>query len=298
MNLPKNFKTDVSAALLAVRPNYSGSDAAFAKQWGINGSVYSRIRKGETEGILRDEKWLTIGRQLNVTVNQRVWNIAKTEVFCIIEEDIDFCQAYSKSKMFVDDCGIGKTFTAKYLARTRKNCFYIDASQCKTKHLFTRALAKAVGIDSIGKIHDVKEDVKYYLRTLPQPMIIVDEAGDLDRPALLDLKEYWNATENACGWYLMGAEGLREVIKKGINSKKVGFSEVFSRFSERYTTVVPTDLQEKQKFYKQLITDVLKVNAAPNIVLNEIILKCLTKDEDNKKIGGLRRAESLLILHS
>ncbi|SMG35807.1 ATP-binding protein [Sphingobacterium psychroaquaticum] len=297
MNLPKNFKQDVSTALLAVRPNYSGSDAAFAKQWGINGSVFSRIRKGETEGILRDAQWLTIGRQLNISMNQREWKAAKTEVFTIIEEDIDFCQTHGKSKMFVDDCGIGKTFTAKYLARTRKNCFYIDASQCKTRHLFTRALAKAIGVDAAGKLAEVKEDIKYYLKTLPQPIIIIDEAGDLDRPAFLDLKEYWNATENACAWYMMGAEGFREFIRRGMKSKKVGFREIFSRFSERYTSVVPTDLQEKQSFYKQLITDVLKVNAPDNSQLNEIIRKCLTKDEDNR-IGGLRRAESLLILHS
>jgi len=297
MNLQKKFKQEVSTALLAVRPNYSGSDAAFAKQWGINGSVFSRIRKGETEGILRDAQWLNIGRQLNININQREWKAAKTEVFSIIEEDIEFCQTHSKSKMFVDDCGIGKTFTAKYLARTRKNCFYIDASQCKTRHLFTRTLARSIGVDAAGKLAEVKEDIKYYLKTLPQPIIIIDEAGDLDKLAFLDLKEYWNATENGCAWYMMGAEGFREFIRRGMKSKKVGFREIFSRFSERYTSVVPTDLQEKQHFYKQLITDVLKVNAPDNSQLNEIIRKCLIKDEDNR-IGGLRRAESLLILHN
>ena len=95
----------------------------------------------------------------------------------------------------------------------------------------------------------------------------------------------------------MGAEGLREYIRKGMRNKRVGFREIFSRFSERYTSIVPIDLQEKQQFYKRLITDVLSVNAPDTVNLNEVIRKCLTKDEDNK-IGGLRRAESLLILHS
>lgn len=297
MNLPENFKQEVVSALLAVRPNYSGSDAAFAKQWGINGSVFSRIRGGETEGLLRDAQWLSMGRQLDVSVNQRTWKVAKTEVFEIIEEDIDFCQRYSKSKMFVDDCGIGKTFTAKYLARTRKNCFYLDASQYKTRHLFARALARAIGVDATGRLADVKADIKYYLKTLPQPIVIIDEAGDLEGSAFLDLKEYWNATEDACGWYLMGAEGFREFIRRGMKHKKVGYREIFSRFSERYTSIVPSDLNEKQHFYKRLLTDVLTINAPDNNELNDIIRKCLTKDEENR-IGGLRRAESLLILHS
>lgn len=297
MNLPIGFKDNVASALLAVRPNFTGSDAAFAKQWGINGSVYSRIKNGERDGVLRDSQWLTIGRHLNVSVNQREWKPSRTEVFQMIEEDIAFCQTYSKSKMFVDDCGIGKTFAAKYLARTRQNCFYIDASQCKTRHLFTRALARTIGVDSVGKLHDVKEDIKFYLRTLPNPMIIIDEAGDLDRPAFLDLKEYWNATENTCGWYLMGAEGLRQYFTKGMRSKAVGFRELFSRFSERYTSIVPVDHHDKQQFYKRLITDVLSINAPEHVNIDEVVRKCLTKDEDNK-IGGLRRAESLLILHS
>ena len=297
MELNQQYRQQVAEALLAKRQQFSGSDAAFAKQMDLNGAIYSRIRNGETEGIVADSKWLRIGRSLGVNLSDRKWQVAKTDVFTIIEEDVDFCQTHSKSKMFVDDCGIGKTFTAKYLSRTRKNCFYIDASQCKTRHLFTRALAKAIGVDDKGKLFEVKEDIKYYLNTLPTPMIIIDEAGDLDRPAFLDLKEYWNATENTCGWYLMGAEGLREFIKKGMRNKKVGFAEIFSRFSERYTTIVPVDVHEKQDFYRQLITDVLQANCDKADVIKTVTLKCLRKEENNN-IGGLRRAESLLILHN
>lgn len=297
MELTQEFRLKVAEALMSQREKFSGSDAAFAKQFDLNSAIFSRIRNGETEKVVSDSKWLRIGRFLGININDRKWQIAKTAVFQIIEEDIDFCQTHSKSKMFVDDCGIGKTFTAKYLARTRKNCFYIDASQCKTRHLFTRALAKAIGVDSNGRLHEVKEDIKYYLNTLPTPIIVVDEAGDLDRPAFLDLKEYWNATENGCGWYLMGAEGLREFIKKGMRNKKVGFAEVFSRFSEKYTTVVPTSPNEKQDFYRQLITDVLRANCNNSDLVKQVTLKCLRKEENNN-IGGLRRAESLLILHS
>lgn len=297
MELNQKYRKQVAEALLVQRTKFSGTDTAFAKQYDLNGAVFSRIRKGETENIVADSKWLRIGRSLNVNLTDRKWQAARTEVFTIIEEDIDFCQTHSKSKMFVDDCGIGKTFTAKYLSRTRNNCFYIDASQCKTRHLFTRTLAKVIGVDSNGKLAELKEDIKYYLNTLPTPLIIIDEAGDLDRMAFLDLKEYWNATENTCGWYLMGAEGLREFIKKGMRNKKVGFAEIFSRFSERYTSVVPIDNKDKQAFYRQLIQDVLSANSTDQSVIRTVTLKCLRKEENNN-IGGLRRAESLLILHS
>lgn len=294
MQLSTNFKEKVLTELLATRTNYDGSDASFAKQYGINTSVYSRLKNGEKDGLLKDAQWLQMGRRLNVSTGERQWKAAKTIVFAYIEQEILFCKKYAKARIFVDDCGIGKTFTAKYLSRTLKNCFYIDASQAKTKNQFIRLLGRTIGVGETGRIHDIKADIKYSLHALPNPVVIVDEAGDLDYNAMLVLKELWNATENACGWYMIGADGLRAKLLRGISNKKVGYRELFSRFSEKFSSVVPHERIEKERFYRQLITDVLNINANPDIV-PQIVKKCMIQHEGN--IGGLRRAESLLILN-
>jgi hypothetical protein len=296
LQITSEFKEKVIGALLEVREKYDGSDSAFAKQWSVNNAVYSRIKNGEREGLLKDSQWLNIGRELGVSLNERKWNMARTDVFTIIEEDILFCKTYAKGKICVDDCGIGKTYTAKYLSRTLKNCFYVDASQSKTKQQFIRLIAKTIGVEHKDRFADVKANIKYYLRLLPQPVIIIDEAGDLDYNAFLELKELWNATEGVCGWYMMGADGLRAKIERGISSRKVGYRELFSRYSEKYTTVVPIDRQDKLSFYKKLITEVLSVNMPDKNNLAFIVKRCLTLD-DTGHIGGLRRAESLLILN-
>ena len=103
---------------------------------------------------------------------------------------------------------------------------------------------------------------------LPNPMIIIDEAGDLDYNAFLVLKELWNATEGTCGWYMMGADGLRNKIERGIAHKQVGYKEIFSRYSERYTSVVPSGTTDRMSFYRKLITDVLSVNMTDTTNLN------------------------------
>lgn len=298
MELSYSFIQKVIDGLKNDRQNYSGTDSAFAKKWGINPSVWSLIQNGKsTAGLIKNIQWLNMGRELGINQNERKWKIARTEVFTMIEEDILFCKENSKGKICVDDCGIGKTFTAKHLSRTLKNCFYIDASQAKSKQIFIRLIAKSIGVDSDGKYNEVKANLKYYIKMLPQPIIIIDEAGDLEYTAFLELKELWNATEDACGWYLMGADGLRSKITKGIKAKKVGFRELFSRYSERYTTVVPIDIHEKKSFYKTLITQVLTANMTNKSNLQEIVRKCLTTD-DSGNIGGLRRAESLLKLYN
>lgn len=296
LEITADFKDRVADALLSARDNYEGSAANFAKKYGLKAAIYSRIKTGEREGIIKPEQWLNLGRQLDVSPNERRWNMARTEVFNVIEEEILFCQAFHKSKVFVDACAIGKTYSAKYLSRTLKNCFYVDASQCKTKLLFARALAKCVGADSSCTYAETKENIKYYLKAISNPIVIVDEAGDLEYNAFVDLKEYWNATDGICGWYLMGADGLRTKIRIGIHNKKGSYREMFSRLSDKFSSAVPTDAKERIEFYRQLIKDVLSVNMTDKSQLPMIVNKCLSTDNKDGEATGLRRAESLLIL--
>lgn len=297
MNISAQFRNQVAEALMSVRHTFSGSDAAFAKKWGINGAVYSRIKNGERDNVLRDAQWMIIGRDLGVVTHKENLKFTVTEVFLQIQEEVEFCQAYSKSMMFIDEPEIGKTRALKYLSQKRQNCFYLDASQCKTRQLFTRTLAKTIGLDSSGRYADLKENIKYCLNTLmPPPIVMIDEFGDLEVPTMMDLKEYWNGTENGCGWYLVAAEGGKEKMIKGMRSKKVGFRELFSRFSSKFSSVVPVEINQKIGFYQKLVSEVLQANDPDRDDANAIMKKCLIKD-DNNKIGGLRRLEQLLILH-
>lgn len=296
MEITQQFKNEVAKALIQDRNNFEGSDAQFAKRYGMSAAVFSRLKKGERTKILKDSHWLEIGRRLDVRFNERKWNIAKTDVFQLLHESMMFCKNYSKAMIFVDEAEIGKTFTGRYIARTQKNTFYIDASQCKTKTEFTRAMARTIGIDSFGRHSDVKANIKYYLRMIERPLVIIDEPGDLEYQAFLEIKEFWNATENACGWFLMGADGVKKKIEHGISHRKVGYREIFSRFSGKYLNIVPTDKAQKEAFYRQLITDVLSVNVEKKGMIPKIVKQCLVADSEGN-MGGLRRAESLLILN-
>lgn len=296
IQLTNEFKEKVASALLEQRNNYDGSDTAFARKYGINGAVYSRLKSGEREGLLQPAKWMGLGRELNVSLNDRKWKAVETEVFKQIKEDILFCKDYSKSMIFVDNCGIGKTFTAKYLAKTEKNVFYIDCTQCRKKNSFIRAFAKVVGVELKGRYDDIKDETKYFLNILPSPVVIIDEAGALDKDTLGLLQEYWNATEGQCGWYMMGANALRQKLSSGVEKDRDYFAELFSRFSEKFSSVVPKEKNEKIDFYKRLITDVISANMPDKAKLKELVNRCLVAE--NGIITGLRRAESLLILYN
>jgi hypothetical protein len=297
IELTEEFKTKVLAALGEARERYDGSDANFAKKYGINKSVYSVLKKGDTVKMLSAGKWLELGRLLGVSLNERQWNMARTDVFTMIEEDVLFCKEFSKSMMFVDECAIGKTYSARYLSRTLKNCFYIDATQCRQERSLIRAIAKAVGGELEGTLEEIKESAKYILNILPHPIVIIDEAGALSYSSLLLLHEFWNGTQDSCGWYMMGSDGLRTKLQKGKgSSKKQSYKELFSRFSSKYNHIVPDAPADREAFFRSLIGTVLSVNIKDKRKINKIVNMCLATDSQEAETG-LRRAETLLILN-
>lgn len=278
MNLTNEFKQKVRVAILEKRDNYGGSDADFSKSLGIGNSIFSRLKSGEVEKIMSDTTWITLGRELQVKVFEDNWKVARTSVYTEIEDNLNFCKELSRSMVLVDDCGIGKTFCTKHIIRKMKNTFYVDCSQAKSKQLFIRLLAKTVGIDNQGKYYDVLANLKYYITTLEKPLIILDEAGDLEYTAFLELKGIWNGTDGVCGWYMMGADGLRDKIDRGIKNKKVGFAEIFSRFSDEFIKLVPNGKADRQAFYSELIGAVASANITDQTKIRPLINKCIGKE--------------------
>ena len=126
---------------------------------------------------------------------------------------------------------------------------------------------------SNGRYSDVYEDLVAYLRTIDTPLVILDEAGDLQYEAFLELKALWNATERCCAWYMMGADGLKEKINRAIE-------EMLSRYGDSYSKVTPDDAQEREKFLKAQAAIVAKINAPDGADIAKIV---------HSTGGGLRR---------
>lgn len=275
-------KQKILNAVLNQRKNFDGSDAKYAVSLGINKGIYVRLKKGETERVLSDAKWIHIARKLDVnTSNQQDWKAAPTKTYITINKQLQHCQQEGISSIFCDKADLGKTFSAKEYVKQSTNSIYIDCSQVKSKQRLIRSIAKEFGVDSFGKYNDVYADLTYYLKTIDKPLIILDEAGDLDYSAFLELKALWNATENFCGWYMIGADGLRAKIDRLINNKKVGYTEIYSRYGGKYQSVTPLAKQEQELFISNEIATVIKANY-PQAITQEFILKCK---------GSLRRVK-------
>ena len=247
------------------------SNAKAAQILGISASQLSRIKKGETERVLSDDKFLAIAQKIGVSLQEEFeWKPVKTRTFQKIWAQLEACKTNSLSAILCDRADIGKTFTARHFARTHGEVAYVDCSQVKTKHAFIRKLAREFGLDQKGRLVDVRERLIYYLNNVAgQPLIVLDEAGDLEYNAFLEIKALWNATEYRVGWYMMGADGLQEKIDRALMRKKVGYAEIFSRFGTKYQKVVPEG-DEYHRYMKEEIINVAMANGASEKEAREI----------------------------
>lgn len=273
-------KKKILAAIAQNRANYP-SDAKHATSLGISTSVYSMVKQGAFDKALSGANWVRIARRLGVNLRHEIeWKPANTFTFLFIQKQLELAQLSSLSMILCDEPNIGKTYSAKYYIGCHENAVYIDCSQVKTKRRLIRKIATEFGTDNKGTYSDVYEDLVYYLRTLNSPLIILDEAGDLQYEAFLELKALWNATEHCCGWYMMGADGLKEKINRSIDCKKVGYTEMLSRYGGRFSKVTPDDGKEREKFLMKQASIVAKVNAPADADIPTIV---------RKTQGGLRR---------
>jgi DNA transposition AAA+ family ATPase len=212
----------IAAEIARNRKNYP-SDAKHAHALGISTQQYSAIKNGKLDRILSVGNWVSIARRLGVHLrNTPEWKTVKTPTFQYIYAQLEACQRGSLSNMFCDLPDIGKTVTGRYYASQSPNAIYVDCGQVKSRQKLIRFIAREFGLSAIGSYATVYQDLVYYLRELPTPLIILDEAGDLEYEAYLELKALWNATEHYCGWYQMGATAFKQKIERGIERHKVG----------------------------------------------------------------------------
>lgn len=280
MEVTNDIKQSILAAITANRENYP-SDNKHAAALGISASVYNVLKKGKIDKQVSDTNWICLARRLNVSLDNEIqWQAAETPTFVYITEQLAMCQESSVSAVLCDMANIGKTFTARIYVKMHKNAIYVDCSQVKSKQRLIRYIAKEFGVNSNGRYCDVYDDLCFYLKTLERPLIILDEGGDLQYEAFLELKALWNATERCCAWYMMGADGLKEKMNRSIECKKVGYTEMFSRYGDKYSKVTPDDGKEREAFLKAQATMVAKLNAPDGMEVMKVV---------NRTGGSLRR---------
>lgn len=213
------------------------------------------------------------------------WKIVRTPTFDYLAAQLELCRTNSLSGMFCDIPNIGKTVAARHHAATHPNVVYVDCSQVKTRQRLFRHIAHEFGLRAVGRYTDVYDALVAYLPTLDRPQIVLDEVGDLAYEAFLEIKAAWNATEGCCSWYLMGADGFKAKLERGVEFRTVGFAEIRSRCGDRYNSVTPPEGEERRKFLFGQALQIARANAPAETDYKQIA---------RASGGSLRRVRTLV----
>lgn len=216
------------------------SQAAFARTVGLHKSDISNVLSGKfitTPTLIGNGKWVTMAYEVRYTTNKTLdWKTAQTEPFKFITTQLNLCKTMSFTGIFVDEPGIGKTYSCKHFADNNKNVYYIDCSCLRNNAEFITTLARKVGIESNNKLSKLIDNIIFTLQNSTKPLIILDEAGELKDTSYKEIKRMYNMLQYQCGFYLVGSDGLRNKIDSGIRNDTQGFKELFDRFGKKYLT--------------------------------------------------------------
>lgn len=234
-----DIKQRIVAAVAEDRKKYR-SDAEHSRKLDLSTSVYSEVfNSGKIDRKISDDGWMDIAMRLKLNLKDNFeWKTANTPTYDYIYTQLERCQEERISLIFCDEAGIGKTYTATQYVKENAEAILVDCSQSKSKRRLIKAIAQEFGVATTGKYADVYERLVYYLNNFANsPLIILDEAGDLQQDAYLELKALWNITQGNCGWYMMGAVGLKRKIDRAKDNEKVGYAELFDRYGCKYQSI-------------------------------------------------------------
>lgn len=83
-------------------------------------------------------------------------------------------------------------------------------------------------------VGEMMDEIIKRLKTMENPLIIMDEADKLSDQVLYFFITLYNSLEDSCGIILCATDHLEKRIKKGLRLNKKGYQEIYSRIGRKF----------------------------------------------------------------
>ena len=229
------------------------------------------------------DKWDSItGAWLDVEAwvsdDLSVWRTAKTQSFLKVQNLCAHAQLVSIPRAISFEAGSGKTFSVKSYCNTHKNAFYVCAYGDMGKRQLLQHICKALGIQQSYRMVEMLEDIIDKINGLKNPLLVIDEADELNDKAMRVFKDIYNRCKT--GFVLVGGLYLKKRILKGVRNQKQSMQEIYSRLGGKFHELSDNQLDS--------IAAICQVNGITNKKTIEQIYRTSK--------GDLRRVESEISL--
>jgi DNA transposition AAA+ family ATPase len=243
---------------------------------GVSPATLSQMRNHNWENIA-DEMWRKVSAYVGVSSNS--WNYAETRNSAELLQFFKESQQHSLVLAITGKSGAGKSESAKKYESESKNVFVLSCNEYWDKRWFLRELLAKMGKDHAGlTLPEMMYKTVQLLKSLENPIIIMDEADKLADAVLLFFITLYNELENHCGIILMATHFLEKRIRRGAAMEKKGYREIFSRVGLRFIELESTSYSDVEKVCKA------------NGIDDSATIRTISKDSD----GDIRRVRRLI----
>lgn len=253
-----------------------GSQNKVATSMQVSPATLSQMRAHNWENI-SNEMWRKVAAFVGSTAVG--WSFANTRNSDDLTKFFTDCQEYSLVMAITGKAGAGKTETAKKFESENKNVYLLSCNEYWDKRWFLRELLQKMGKEHSGMtLPEMMHKAVLLLKSIENPIIILDEADKLADNVLLFFITLYNELENHCGIVLMATHFLEKRIRRGVAMEKKGYREIYSRVGLRFIELESTSFSDIEKVCKA------------NGIDDSTTIRAIAKDSD----GDVRRVRRLI----
>lgn len=234
--------------------NYCAENGVSKSAFGIKCGV-----SDATLSFIENEKWDKISDEMSQKIKSFI-DGSKVDDLYQSYDLIDICRACSTAREHhlmigvLADTGIGKTTSLRFYSQ-QKNVFYVSFYKSMTPSQFFEGLLREMAISFTGNLHNMINRVVEELNKKDNPLLIIDEAGIINRNMMLYLRELRDKTVSNCGIILAGMPYFKENLIKYAGRHKEGCAEFLRRVNLWHICVGLKPNERREICQKYGVTD-------------------------------------------
>jgi DNA transposition AAA+ family ATPase len=264
--ITNELKKEIQTAVSIYVQSFPSQKAAAESLNDVSEAILIQVKNNEWAKIA-DKMWRNIAKQLGVGKRKMV-----------LVETLDFdtmILMFSTSKQegatfaIMGQAGSGKTTVSKWYEDMNRlnNVFRLECAEYWNKKTFLQKLLQRMGKSFSGmNTIEMMEAVVREMRKLHQPLLILDEIDKLGDPVFKFFITLYNELNGECGFIWLSTDNIEKRMRKGLNTNRNGYQELWSRIGSRFIQLHGTTAKEVTAICKaNNITDPEEVN----MIINE-----------------------------
>lgn len=232
-----NQKTQIASELATMASKLSQNKIAIKA--GISAATINHMINGKWE-LIKEEMWRKVQVALKIDLD---WIHADTTNYVGLTQLLTSIQKGAMSVAISMKEGRSKSHTYKRFERTHENVIYVECKNYWTKKTYVQSLLRSAGLSAEGTVGELIEYFIEHVRSLHQPIIIIDQADKLKDPQLDLFMDFYNDLDN-CAFVLSGVPALQKRILRGVQRDKIGYRELYSRVGGKFISLPDASIKD------------------------------------------------------